>query len=455
MGIGILFPWNALITSTAYFQLFLGSGITFVISNAYTMSLFLTLLATCFKKFDGYLTVQVGYTVMLVPLLLLTFMHTPTASRLTVIGCAVGIGDGLVQSSLFTVASNCGGKYTSAVMFGNGMSGLSVSILKILCMAVVGGSGLGGEETSARVYFGVSSCVLCCCCVSAELGRRKGLFRTDIKDDDDEEEDGGGEGGGSRVIEMVGLRTRDDVDDPVDVGNVQVVAGQREEDYHSRGFIAQFRIYWSILKIIMLPLLTVFFTFFVTLAVFPGLVSLIEPHNVSFNREWYSVLLVTAFNLFDCVGRGGVSYFLVKIEEGDAWPNNFLPQIEEGMRIVEETEGGGEEIQGFNYAPDFLRKVSSIAIGRTVFILVFGMLAGGGGGGGGSYHDFYSFTAVAFMATSNGWTATVSMMVGPRMIEGIKAKEKANNILLLGLFAGLAVGSSFGTFVEEVFLEET
>ena len=59
MGIGILFPWNALITSTAYFQLFLGSGITFVISNAYTVSLFLTLLATCFKKFNGYLTVQV------------------------------------------------------------------------------------------------------------------------------------------------------------------------------------------------------------------------------------------------------------------------------------------------------------------------------------------------------------------------------------------------------------
>ena len=60
MGIGILFPWNALITSTAYFQLFLGSGVTFVISNAYTVSLFLTLLATCFKKFDGYLTVQVS-----------------------------------------------------------------------------------------------------------------------------------------------------------------------------------------------------------------------------------------------------------------------------------------------------------------------------------------------------------------------------------------------------------
>ena len=157
---------------------------------------------------------------------------------------------------------------------------------------------------------------------------------------------------------------------------------------------------------------------------------------------------MTAFNLFDCVGRGGVSYFLVKIEEGDAWPNNFLPQIEEGMRIVEETEGGGEEIQGFNCAPDFFRKVSSIAIGRTVFILIFGMLADGGRVGGGSYHDFFSFAAVALMATSNGWAATVSMMVGPRMIVGTKAKEKANNILLLGLFAGLAVGSTFGTFVE-------
>lgn len=87
-----------------------------MISNAYTGSLFLTLVATCFKKGDGYWTVQVGYVVMLIPLLVLTFLKTPTVSSLSVIGCCVGVGDGLVQSSLFTVASNNGGKYTTAVM---------------------------------------------------------------------------------------------------------------------------------------------------------------------------------------------------------------------------------------------------------------------------------------------------------------------------------------------------
>lgn len=149
------------------------------------------------------------------------------------------------------------------------MSGLSVSFLKILCMAVVGGGGLGGEETSARVYFGVSSCVLVCCCFSAELSRRRGLFRVKGKESEVE-------------IEMIGLR-----------GGGGGLEGEEEVrgERSGGGVGEQANIYWSIVNIIRLPLSTVFYTFFVTLAVFPGLVSLIKPYSGSIGSDWFSVLL--------------------------------------------------------------------------------------------------------------------------------------------------------------------
>ena len=180
--------------------------------------------------------------------------------------------------------------------------------------------------------------------------------------------------------------------------------------------------YLECVKSCCLPLASIFLTFTVTLATFPGLTSLLAEHDDAFSAgpAWYNVLLVTVFNLGDVIGRGTTGYIASSAERGGIWTKTYLPSTS-----------------------DFKYKVFLPVLLRFSFLYIFPFII---------VHPtppLISFLVVVLMASTNGYLASMSMMVAPQTIEGDDlAKEKVVNIMLFGLFAGLSVGSMVGTGIE-------
>ena len=60
------------------------------------------------------------------------------------------------------------------------------------------------------------------------------------------------------------------------------------------------------------------------------------------------------------------------------------------------------------------------------------------------------FLLVFVLALTNGYAASLAMVTAPKTVKG--GKERVVNVMLLGLFAGLAAGSAVGTGIEALFL---
>ena len=417
LGLGILLPWNVLLTSFPHFLLYLPSSAPFWVSNGYTGALFLALLGVSFRRCFGDFEMAVGgYLMMGLPLLICA-LADPSLALLIPLSILVGAGDGLVQASLFRLASaKPGGALVAAVMLGNGASGLFVTTLKVLCMVAV-----EGEGAQAKVYFAIGAVMIVGCVAAAEQARRQGEFRPDAGgrgggegddielmrlnrgDSDPVSPDKGGGMGGTKVIDL-------DVSDSTDPGP------EDQEDTQT---------YPAVIRQTIQPLLSVFLTFLLTLSCFPGLTTLISSQPFGAGREWYDTVIVLFFNLGDVAGRGSIGFLVRSHLRGKRWPKLLLPEK-------------GEEVKGKLLFPVLL---------RFGFVVVFPLLVKR------PQPPLVVFLLVFSLALTNGYAASLAMVTAPKMVEG--GKERVVNVMLLGLFAGLAVGSAVGTGIEALFLKDS
>jgi len=161
---------------------------------------------------------------------------------------------------------------------------------------------------------------------------------------------------------------------------------------------------WSIFKIISHPAIQVSLNFFVTLSLFPGISSQLTSQYESINKEnWYPIILFTAFNLFDFVGRT-IPRWIVIFNEKTLWILTLLR---------------------FIFFPLFV-----LCLKPKIF-----------------EQDFWMYLFMILFSLSNGYVGTLAMMFGPDLVNN-QNKEIAGTLMVFFLTFGLTVGVWTGTGID-------
>jgi len=165
--------------------------------------------------------------------------------------------------------------------------------------------------------------------------------------------------------------------------------------------------------------------FFVTLSLFPGVISEIQSSNGL--GSWFPILNLTIFNMFDCFGR---------IFAGSESFAAYIPRPN-GRRILNSRTAKllGNELNGFWVyigIPCFARFLFF-----PLFIYSNELIRS----------DFLVFILDAVFAFSNGYIACLCFMLGPTMPINEAHKDAASLLLLLACDSGLVAGAVFGNVI--------
>ncbi|KAL7753486.1 hypothetical protein RI367_001261 [Sorochytrium milnesiophthora] len=174
-GLGMLFPWNALISAPGFFQQkFRGSpfdikfesyfSVGFMITSFFGLAV--TLLPAVKRR--GTLITNLAYAVnaaVFVCLLALTKMDlSPDAAFGFVMALVLicGFATALMQSHLFGLAGCFPGHYTQSLMIGQAISGLAITVSNLALQVAAGSNGEDNiDQTSTAVsYFAISLAVV-------------------------------------------------------------------------------------------------------------------------------------------------------------------------------------------------------------------------------------------------------------------------------------------------------
>ena len=227
------------------------------------------------------------------------------------LGCLLGatavssVTAALFQNSMFGLAACFPPSFMQGVMLGQGISGSTVSLLQIVTKASFGGdAGFDGHRKQAYLFFGLGiAWMLVCTVLVAVLPRIPFARHYAPQLVASAPRCLGGGGGVDRAnclqnaealleaddADVVEMNSRTAVDP--DASPVEAAEDRSES-------IAVVSTLSGLLGVIKLPLVAIFFTFYVSLLVFPGIGVLAAPGD-----EWFGIIIVALFNFGDTIGR--------------------------------------------------------------------------------------------------------------------------------------------------------
>jgi len=417
LGIGALFPYNALISCIDWFEyLHPSSGddgqsaIEGKIAASELTSLTLTTLlllplssrqlhvrtawTTVLQKSVALPTRRIyfGFVFVILLLLILAFA-SPSTVAILMISFFTGVGDAIIQSGVFVLAANIHPQCTASVSLGNAIAGLAVSVLRLVTKAIWGSRSM---RVSSCLFFIV--CVffiLFCIWVTTKVSKAD---RTCAE------------------IEIDSTEAAQE-DSPVLKKKPNKIEDERSHSvfHHHLDESNLLSIYVIAISFVWKPVFTTFFNFFVTLALFPGAVTVI-PSSGWIDSQWLPVLLITIFNAFDFLGRAVLNDMF-----GMQRLSNYL------LRPKTEHSKSHDSFHSMVFIPCILRIV--------FFPLILKL----------QVNDLLTCFIVSCLGLSNGFNNCACFMTGPEMVEN-DLKEAASLLLLLASFLGLFLGAFLGLF---------
>ena len=269
LGTGVLFPWNAFITAVDYFQDLYPKqhvdrvfGVTYMFPNLLVLGVLLLHplgLSTSHRIYVGFfLYLFCLFSVPLIDAVLIGDTGSEGTWTFTVAAVALaGVADGIAQGSVFGSVTMLPSSYTQAVVSGTSVSGLVISVLRVLTKALIS-QDEKGLRTSTFIYFSAAGafCVFC-------IGLQYGITNTDFYQ-----------------YHLKGSSSH---------GDVSTISKGSESSIGSL-FVQT----WSMG-------LSLFFAYSVTLSIFPGFLA--EDVESEALGDWYPILLITFFNLMDFLGK--------------------------------------------------------------------------------------------------------------------------------------------------------
>ncbi|KAJ4974904.1 hypothetical protein NE237_008078 [Protea cynaroides] len=278
LGAGFLLPWNTFITAVDYFDyLYPDARIDRVFAVVYMLvGLACLLLIVPFAhRTNDSVRINTGLALFVLSLLMVPVMDVVyikgrmglySGYYVTVVAVGLsGVADALVQGGITGSAGELSGRYMQAVVAGTAASGVLVSILRIVTKAIFAQDGQGLRR-SANLYFSVSIVVMGVCIVFYNIADRLPIIKyyKDLK------------------IEAV-------KEDKID-----------EEAGLLSGSLLR-KTLWDIVGTVKWYGFGIVLIYIVSLSIFPGYIT--EDVHSEILRDWYPVLLITGYNVFDLVGK--------------------------------------------------------------------------------------------------------------------------------------------------------
>jgi solute carrier family 29 (equilibrative nucleoside transporter) protein 4 len=299
-GAGFLFPWSSYITAIDYFfflyrrdfpQVSVAIPMTYLVSTWIFTGVNVSLVTAV----PLHARIGLGYVLFLLSLIAIPFidlmvhscvLSIHVAYYLTIFSIAVvGVGSGVQQSSYYGLAGMLPPRYPQAVMVGESVATSIVSITRVITK-----SSTTSERFGAIAFFVVSVFFILVCVGCQQIIRSSSFVKSHTLQcrQSSEHDKGGGEmeqvsGGEEEAGDQLKLL-------PVDTKQSSVKAKIK----------AGLLLRWGVVVEIWQLLVAVFVAFFLTLLLFPGLVSLVQYCPTG---DWTPILLVAVFNVPELIAK--------------------------------------------------------------------------------------------------------------------------------------------------------
>lgn len=375
LGTGYLLPWNAFITAVDYFSyLYPDTPVDRVFAIVYmVIGLICLVLIIAFEhKSSSFVRINVGLVLFSVALLVVPLMDVWYVKGrigiyegyyVTVFLVALcGIADALVQGGIVGNAGELPDRYMQAVVAGTAASGVIVSFLRIFTKAVYP-QDAAGLRKSANLYFIVSIAVMIACIVFYNVAHNLPVIKyyNELK--------------------------------------AQAVEEEKEEKGDlSKGLWSS--TLWHVVGTVKWYGFGILIIYVVTLCIFPGYIT--EDVHSQILKDWYPIILITGYNVFDLVGKCLTSFYVLenpKVGISACYARLlFLPLF-----------------YGCLHGPKFFRTEIPV----TILTCLLGL--------------------------TNGYLTSVLLILGPKTVQ-LQNAETSGIVLVLFIVIGLAIGSIVSWF---------
>ena len=488
MGLGTLFPYNAIITCEDYYSELhpdandvAGQLAAYCLTALLITTILLLPISTPAEGDNGgrklattmavprggtaclgclwrYMTswlshpvhrIYLGYSMCLISLLLLAALKQPSMELLNASSFLVGMADATSQSGLYVFAASYHRPtYTAAVTLGSAIAGLAVGVLRLITRGLFDTDSLNGLRKGVAVLYLLSSVVIIGCLWALHAVVRD--TRAPVREE--------------TPCPIVG-GAADIIGEGANAGNSSVGErnGQDEPNDTNDNTEGRFRVYCETFRVTWKPTVAAFFNFFITLSLFPGTISSIESTsedddgggaggrrtNILSLGDWLPVVLITTFNAADCIGRG-----LLNIDRlGLARLLLFKRDAVETNRHEDGQEPMSQTVPRKVLFPYMNVLVWGHCFSRVIFYPLFALCILPSEPHPMIASDLVRIVIVLAFGIGNGFVNCASFMIAPTMVTNERHRDASSLLLLLSIYSGLTFGSYFGLVVDRVLRE--
>jgi len=361
--------------------------------------------------------------------------QTPSVKELRTISIFIGIADAITQSGLYVFAASYHQPtYSAAATVGVSLSGLFVSILRLITRGAFDDHDQNGMKRGANLLLWFSFvfmviCVLTAIIVTVDRNQHRTLVRSNVVSDMEREDD--------KVRNLDGLFWHDN---PRRETNETSTKEMDAVTNNSLGDLMS--IYLGTLQITWKPVLSVFLNLFITLALFPEVVTSIPSSDIGVAfGSWLPIILITVFNAGDCAGRA--LFFIESCPFYTALMDHRMIEI----NTVEDKIG--EVVLPCHVSLKNYNKIVWIpTLVRLIFfpLLIFCIIPTD------QPHPFIHsdllICIIVFLfAFSSGFVHCANFTCTPTVLSKEDYRNAASLLLLLSTYFGLTLGSYFGLFL--------
>ena len=392
LGIGSLLPWNAFVTAVDYYQHFYPEyHPDRVIPVLYmTLNVFVTgLLVKCGSSIDLRTRILFGFSAYSVSMLgvpvtdKVLFPHNDMHGSGNLMAMlitlsfvvVIAVANGFVQGSLFGLSGLLPLTYTGALVLGTAISGVFISFLRIGTKVAFGDS-VGVLSMGIYVYFAAGGLFsLFCIYLHQRVLPDLPIMVWHRKEEAIRK-------GYSEHSPLLNGKAA-----PKDVEVAQYTSLEHEAEAEV--------LLLPIFKRLWMYAFAVFFGYLVTLSIFPGVLA--ENLTSKTLKSWYSLLLMTVFNIGDMLGKMTPSRFHCK----------------DGALLF------------------------IFSIMRFAFVPIYAIFVQE------NLQDIDFFVVTFCLGLTNGFLTTSAMSTGPTLF-GPREAEVAGTMMVFFLLFGLSIGACAG-----------